>query len=253
MLNDCFSFRKFNFLLCPIHINPETEFLYVNKGELSISYENTELLLHAGDMAIISPYRLHGFSAENDSDIWVIMFPYYISDEFLKEYGGYEADVIFRPSEKIISYLDGIYRNDNEENIPSSYMQKGLYNCLVAEYIEKTVFSKTESRHSSNVQKILQYLTVNVYSEDVTLENIANSLELSPSVIGNEFKNYLGIPLPKLILNLRLSRALHLLHDKNLSVIDIAYQSGFGSVRTFNRAFKDVYKMTPKEYRAKYE
>ena len=44
------------------------------------------------------------------------------------------------------------------------------------------------------------------------------------------------------------SNALHLIKDNTTDTIaEIAYKSGFGSIRNFNREFKKIYKVTPKE------
>ena len=47
----------------------------------------------------------------------------------------------------------------------------------------------------------------------------------------------------------RLNHAGYLLHNSDLSVLEISEECGFDSLRTFNRNFKDFYKMTPVQYK----
>ena len=51
---------------------------------------------------------------------------------------------------------------------------------------------------------------------------------------------------------LRVRRASRLLEKTDKKIADISEDVGFGSIRSFNRAFLDVMKMTPKEFRLTY-
>ena len=55
---------------------------------------------------------------------------------------------------------------------------------------------------------------------------------------------------PKQYLNdARLNYACHRLENTSDAITNICYDSGFESQRTFNRVFKERYKVTPSEYR----
>ncbi len=250
----CFSFHKFQHLDYPVHVNAETEFVYVVHGELTVFNEHKELVLKAGDMAVISPYKLHGFLTHRQAEVWVVMFPYFFADEFLDRYGNCQfSSETFRPSKSIIDYLDSRYRNGDDGDILDEFMQRGLFNCLISEYLSScTVYKDREQGRNSEIEQILYYLLTSVYTEEKTVEYIAKKMGKRPSDILNEIKRYLGISVPTLVANIRLQHAVALLRDKKLSIIDVAYQSGFGSVRTFNRVFQKNYKMTPSEYKTKY-
>lgn len=47
----------------------------------------------------------------------------------------------------------------------------------------------------------------------------------------------------------RLSHACYLMENSDMPIIQCAYDSGFTSLRSFNRNFKAYYKVTPAEYR----
>ncbi len=249
-MKDSFSFRIYDHLSCPVHINSDTEFVYVESGSLKLEYEQTDIVLEPGSMAHIMPYHLHGFNAEQGAQIWVIMFPYSIADEFLKNYGSCDfSSIVFKPSSELITYLKTVYTNPYHD----PFMQTGLYNCLVSEYTSSVSFFKRQNTRVSTVQNIMKYLLRSVYSaDDVSVEMIAKEVGETPQNVRNILKKYIGISLSEFITNLRLQRALTLLHDTDLSITEIAYQSGFSSIRTFNRNFKRVYKSSPKENRTKF-
>jgi AraC-like DNA-binding protein len=48
---------------------------------------------------------------------------------------------------------------------------------------------------------------------------------------------------------MRLGTAIVDLNDTNKSMLDIALDSGFPNIKSFNRAFKEMYKKKPSEYR----
>ena len=53
----------------------------------------------------------------------------------------------------------------------------------------------------------------------------------------------------KYIDSVRLEKAINDILHTNLSMTDIAYNNGFANLKSFNRIFKRIYKMTPHEYR----
>jgi AraC family transcriptional regulator of adaptative response / DNA-3-methyladenine glycosylase II len=63
--------------------------------------------------------------------------------------------------------------------------------------------------------------------------------------------SHLGVTPAALARSARVHHARRLLDDTDLSVLEIALASGFGSVRQFNRACKEIFRATPRELRAR--
>lgn len=63
------------------------------------------------------------------------------------------------------------------------------------------------------------------------------------------FKERIGQSLPSYLNSIRIKKAAELLKNPDLSITEIAYFVGFGSVEHFIRIFKEVYGVSPKEYR----
>ncbi|HEY1173443.1 MAG TPA: DNA-3-methyladenine glycosylase 2 [Verrucomicrobiae bacterium] len=85
--------------------------------------------------------------------------------------------------------------------------------------------------------------------ETSALESIANEFNLSSRQIRRIIQKELGVPPIQLLLTRRLLLAKQLLTETKLPIIDIAFASGFASLRRFNDAFSTRYGMPPTRLR----
>lgn len=99
------------------------------------------------------------------------------------------------------------------------------------------------------IQKTLDYLEIHI-GEDIAIEQIAEIANLSPFYYQRLFSRLVKKPVREYIKLRRLAYASKVLANKNLRILDIALDYGFGSHETLTRAFKSAYGMTPEEYRA---
>ncbi len=100
-------------------------------------------------------------------------------------------------------------------------------------------------------QLIVERLEEGRLDEQTGLEQIADQFELSSRQIRRIVHKELGVPPIQLLLTRRLLLAKQLLTDTSLPVTDIAFASGFSSVRRFNDAFSTRYRMPPTRLRKK--
>ena len=100
-------------------------------------------------------------------------------------------------------------------------------------------------------QMIVQRLEEDRLDEKSGLEAIADQFELSSRQIRRIVQKELGVPPIQLLLTRRLLLAKQLLTDTTLPVTDIAFASGFSSLRRFNDAFSRRYRLPPTRLRKK--
>ena len=91
---------------------------------------------------------------------------------------------------------------------------------------------------------ILKYVENN-YMEKITIEDIANEVDLSQSHFMKYFKNTMGTS----FVEYRLTMASRLLISSDSSILAIASEVGFENLSYFNRIFKKRFGQTPREYR----
>ena len=95
--------------------------------------------------------------------------------------------------------------------------------------------------------KILSYIEENLQNT-ITPGDISRHFGYNQSYVSRYFHSCFGITLSEYITTVRLKRAAELMHSGKHSLTYCAMESGFGSIRTFYRAFKNEFGCTPKEY-----
>lgn len=102
-----------------------------------------------------------------------------------------------------------------------------------------------------SIKRLLQYCSEN-YTEPLTLDSISSNLHLNKYYISHIFKERMDIGFTDFVNNLRIEHACGLL-ERGVSITEVAFSSGFSSIRTFNRCFLQNMGMTPREYIKKKE
>jgi AraC family transcriptional regulator of adaptative response / DNA-3-methyladenine glycosylase II len=100
-------------------------------------------------------------------------------------------------------------------------------------------------------QLIVQRLEEGILDGKAGLEEIADQFELSSRQIRRIVQKELGVPPIQLLLTRRLLLAKQLLTETTLPITEIAFASGFSSLRRFNDAFNRRYGMPPTRLRKK--
>ena len=101
-------------------------------------------------------------------------------------------------------------------------------------------------------QRLLLYLDAH-YTEELSLESLSKEFGVSRFVLSRIFTEKLHTTFPDYVNSRRLDYARDLLLSTELSVTQIALDVGFGSSRTFFRAFHSAYHTTPGAYRRQKE
>jgi len=81
--------------------------------------------------------------------------------------------------------------------------------------------------------------------EDWPVERLAGVSHVSQAHFARSFKEAFGIPPHRYLLTRRIERAVALLRDSDLPVTEIALQTGWRSLGTFGRIFRDITGETP--------
>lgn len=87
--------------------------------------------------------------------------------------------------------------------------------------------------------------------EEWPVRRLARVSGVSEAHFARSFKEAFGVPPHRYLLTRRIERAKTLLRDTDLSITDIAFQTGWGSLGTFGRTFRDVTGASPGTVRAR--
>jgi transcriptional regulator GlxA family with amidase domain len=87
--------------------------------------------------------------------------------------------------------------------------------------------------------------------EEWPVRRLARVSDVSEAHFARSFKEAFGVPPHRYLLTRRIERAKTLLRDTELSITDIAFQTGWQSLGTFGRTFRDITGESPGELRAR--
>ena len=88
--------------------------------------------------------------------------------------------------------------------------------------------------------------------EDWPISRLASVSGVSEAHFARSFKQAFGVPPHRYLLTRRIERATALLRETELPITDIAFETGWRSLGTFGRIFRDVTGETPSGIRARW-
>lgn len=115
-----------------------------------------------------------------------------------------------------------------------------------------TAYSNESYRVTSGVyntiQNVTEYINEN-YAEDITLEMLSDRFFVSRAGLTRAFRNITGITIVQYLTIVRIRMACQYLKTTNDSITTISSQCGFGNVTYFEKVFRRLRGMTPRQYR----
>lgn len=121
-----------------------------------------------------------------------------------------------------------------------AYMQVGRMLSLMGE--------ERESRHFRVLDRAKAYIQEH-YRRDISMEQAAEHVNLSPYYFSKLFKEQTGETFIDYVTGLRIERAKKLIGQEELSLKEICYEVGYKDPNYFSRVFKKITGLTPSEYR----
>ena len=109
-------------------------------------------------------------------------------------------------------------------------------------------FSKDDQER---MQRVFSYIDRNLTGE-IDRTRAAAEACLSPGAFSRFFKLRTGRTLPEYVNTLRIGRACEMLAEGTWKVADIAMECGFANLANFNRHFRGITKLSPREYRRRF-
>lgn len=250
------------------HMHSSVEVILPHQGVCTCTINGKEYEVRATEVMFIPPHTPHTLSMAEGSIRNLILFDL-------------ESLAALRGFSMIAPMAQGVIHLTQESAICSEvralffemmdryYAQPALLNLICYSYLlriyvmlgqaylaqrgeEQTDTPKREDNSWSSINRVVEYINVN-YAEPITLDSIAAVAGFSKYYFSRMFTKYTGTSFSQYLLRKRIAVAAHLLCSTHLPIVQVSMQSGFSSLSTFNRTFKDVHGCTPTEYRAIYE
>ena len=97
--------------------------------------------------------------------------------------------------------------------------------------------------------KVTDYIKNNLTDDSLTQSEMAKKAGISKDYFSRIFKEITGLNYNKWLNLIRVEKAAELMSNEKMSLTEIAMLSGFQSISSFNRVFKEQKNMSPSEYR----
>ena len=143
-----------------------------------------------------------------------------------------------------------IYDFDNSSafNLSTGYKERS-YNAHWHSYGEILLVGPGDTNVFMVNQKEYK-LKNNLTADDLSQASMARMAGVSKDYFSRIFKNITGMNYSKWLNTIRLEKATILLAQEKMTLTEVAMLSGFQSIPSFNRVFRDEKGMSPGEYRA---
>ncbi|MFA6741725.1 MAG: AraC family transcriptional regulator [Arcobacteraceae bacterium] len=225
------------------HTHEELTIFAIKEGSLNLIFNDTLFEFLPNQIVIINNNIPHLASLNTQSKDGYII---YLKKEYLKT-----IDFDFKSSFEVVKQKS-IYKNfikmcdcllDNKVSLLEKE-EKFFSFCLsFFSFESKQIQIEEESSLALDIKKYLD----EKYLEELILDDLSKSFDLSVVHLIRVFKKEFGLPIHSYILNKKVHIAKEFL-SSNLPIIEVAQNSGFFDQSHLNRSFKRIFQITPKEY-----
>jgi signal transduction histidine kinase/DNA-binding response OmpR family regulator/ligand-binding sensor domain-containing protein len=99
------------------------------------------------------------------------------------------------------------------------------------------------------LRKAMKFIEENIDNPDYSVERFVSDMNIGRTILYQKIHDIVGMSIKEFILNIRLKRSAALLKQSDLTVAEIAYQTGFNNGKYFSICFKKQFEMSPSEFR----
>lgn len=250
----------------PMHWHTALEIIMPLRSEYTVEVEGEKHTFNVGDIFITAPGELHSLYAPPSGERLIILVDYSLictlkDMQLLLQ--------TFRPYKLIKSEKDSVLYNslsryileiEKEYFAEQQFFEANIYSLFIRFFVElgrsQTLAREPFSGISINKQHEYMNKFLNVcnyinehYCEDIDADTLAEIAGFSKFHFSRLFKQYTGSTYYEYLTRRRIEMAEKYLIQPDLSITEVAMQSGFNSLSTFNRVFKQVKGCTPSEYK----
>ncbi|MDE6953456.1 MAG: AraC family transcriptional regulator [Erysipelotrichales bacterium] len=235
------------------HFHPFTEIFLVLDGEGTFTVENKSFDIKTNDLIIVLPNVYH---QELSHDNKPLEYAVLGVKDLLFQVEDSNQNFIFQNFDKdnqdILYYFHHLLMESENKEIGYDTVCQKLLELLILKIIRKMNINLQAQQAflpvKREIRMICHYIDQN-YSEDLSLESLAQYMKMNKYYMAHEFKKYMHISPIQYLIKRRIEECQSLLKTSSLSVSEISEAVGFSSQSYFSQIFKKEIGMTPLEYR----
>lgn len=237
----------------PCHLHQQIELIYVEEGEIKIQIADQERIMAKGEIAVVFPNMIHSYIQLEGAPARIILliFGQSFTGNFRQKLSSCHPAYPYIGVKELHPDVPYAIMRLMEET-ENRYAIQALTELILARLFPYLTLKK--NRQSATEELTYQaacYLSEH-FLEPVTLSSTAKALGVNKYYLSRVFSEKFQVSFPDYINQMRVHHATNLIRQTKLPFMEVAFQSGFNSQRSFNRAFAKYLQMTPKEYRKTY-
>lgn len=254
-----------------LHWHPAIEMIIPLENTYTVIVGQERYELQPGDFFIIPASELHHLIAPSSGQRLIYMFDFSILSKirgfsYLTSYIAQpvlinrstcapiyemEADIIVQLCKDYLSN-DSLRELVIYSQLLNFFVNYGRFRMAQEENSYYTLSSESKQKDlQDKLNAVFDYLDEH-FAEDISLEKVADVAGFSKFHFSRLFKQCSGYNFYDFLCYRRIKSAETLLLKPGISITEVALQSGFSSLSTFNRTFKKLKNCTPSEYRNLY-
>ncbi len=244
------SGNKYNFCVYKgytwnYHFHKNFELIYVFKGSVECTVNNKCAVLNEGDFGLCLSNEVHSYRPEESAEYWVCVFSGDCVGSFasiVKGKSGEHFKFTCEPSVK--AYVEANLINNNE---PSFFAFKSCLYAVCDQYLKQVPLVSGNAAETHAMSAIIDFVSTN-YKNDIKLSDVAELLGYDYNYTSRYFNKIFNMQFKDFVNLYRLDAATEMLERRDKKLLDIAFESGFQSLRNFNNCFKKHFGVCPSEY-----
>ncbi len=226
----------------PSHMHHCFEWITVTDGRMRVAVGEKEYLLSAGESVLIFPNQIHSLEAAPSSRHFLCLFSPRLVQAYTEKTAGKlpEDNRFFAGGMTERTVTDAVNSNP--------ILLKGILYTVCGLFDSTAEYRAGDRDTELLLYRIFHFVEQN-YHTDASLGALSRALGYDYGYLSRYFGKCTGIPYNAYLNQYRISKACYLLENKKMTVLDIAVECGFGSLRSMNRRFRAQTGKTPTEYR----
>jgi len=235
----------------PLHWHEHLEFHFLLQGSAKIRCGSKIIKLRKHSCLIVNSNELH----MGLSKIPCVCFRFKLHPSFFENKHFIFENYIY--DDTVISLMQKIIELYQNTDDSSKFITKGyiyqLIGYLCTHYTSKGLTYGTQQYNNDKIQRInsvASYLHAN-FASKITTNELAQMAHYNYSHFCHIFKEVFGVSVSQYLLSIRINKATTLLSTTDMTVTEIAENSGFLDPNYFSRIFKKETGFSPSHYREK--
>ncbi|MBQ8525912.1 MAG: helix-turn-helix transcriptional regulator [Clostridia bacterium] len=228
------------------------EFLYIIDGTMSVVVEDKVYELEAGNIIFYSPMEFHSIRSAKGTSPHIIIMSFSLSGSGFEKLAGGFFDVGKKEDRLIRSaYSDAAICMEFDDEIKKQLVANKLEELMLG-LLETRIMltSRKKTVGTENYRLIVNVMNENV-EKNLSSEEIARLCGMSLSNMKKVFKKYSGVGIMKYYSNLRILKAMELIHSGK-TMAETSELLNFSSQHYFTEAFKRQCGITPTEHKKRF-